>query len=202
MQLYKRISELNYETTKVSDIKKILSELGIEQEFMWIEKLYLVKFVFYFVHAYSFESKMMDTKSYSNSLSVIEGAFRFDFNAFRAKGGDEFDEKYQGLIQWYLLMQKNRDFELLMTGHLLYKQMISASSSMALIKKTKDTKSDIKELVENIDYDFKYNIFINCLSLNEKLSVLEDKLSSANSLISAVDVNTTKRQTVLKIEDM
>jgi len=197
MQLYKRISELNYETTKVSDIKKILNELGIEQEFMWVDKLHLVEFVFYFVHSYSFESKMMDTKSYSNSLSQIEDAFKFDLSSLRLKVGEVFDDKYQELIQWYLEVQKNRDFELLMSGHILYKQMISASTSRTILKKSKDEN----EGTENIDYDLKHKIYMNCLSLNSELSKLEDKLSSANSLISAVDVNTTKRLINLRIEE-
>ena len=76
--------------------------------------------------------------------------------------------------------------------------MISASTSRTILKKSKDEN----EGTENIDYDLKHKIYMNCLSLNSELSKLEDKLSSANSLISAVDVNTTKRQTVLKIEDM
>lgn len=198
MQLYKRISELNYETTKVSDVKKILSELGIEREFIWVDKLHLVEFVFYFVHAYSFESKMMDTKCYSNSLAVIEGAFRFSLSSLKEKVGNEFDEKYQGLIQCYLLMQENRDFELLMTGHLLYKQMISASTSLAILKKSKGNDG---EEIENVDYDLKHKIYMNCLSLNRELSTLEDTLSSANSLISTVQENTTKRLSILKIED-
>ena len=198
MKLYKRISELNYETTKVSDIKKILNELGIEQEFMWVNKINLVEFVFYFVHAYSFESKMMDTKSFTNSLTQIEDAFKFKLSTLQSSVGEIFEDKYQELIQWYLEVQKNRDFELLMSGHILYKQMISASTSRTILKKSKDEN----EGTENIDYDLKHKIYMNCLSLNSELSKLEDKLSSANSLISAVDVNTTKRQTVLKIEDM
>jgi len=197
MQLYKRISELNYETTKVSDIKKILNELGIERGFNFIDKSNLVEFVFYFVHAYSFESEMMDTKSYTNSLSVIEKSFRFEFDSFLANSSGEFQNKYQELIQWYLEVQKNRDFELLMSGHILYKQMISASTSRTILKKSKDEN----EGTENIDYDLKHKIYMNCLSLNSELSKLEDKLSSANSLISAVDVNTTKRLINLRIEE-
>ena len=197
MQLYKRISELNYETTKVSDIKKILNELGIEQEFMWVDKLHLVEFVFYFVHAYSFESKMMDTKSFTNSLTQIEDAFKFKLSTLQSSVGETFEDKYQELIQWYLEVQKNRDFELLMSGHILYKQMISASTSRTILKKSKDEN----EGTENIDYDLKHKIYMNCLSLNSELSKLEDKLSSANSLISAVDVNTTKRLINLRIEE-
>ncbi len=197
MQLYKQISELNYETTKLSDIKKILKELGIEQEFMWVDKINLVEFLFYFVHAYSFESTMMDTKSFTNSLSVIESAFKFDLSNLKEVVGDTFESKYQELVQWYLEVQKNRDFELLMSGMILYKQMISASTSETILKKSKG-----EDATENIDYDLKHKIYMNCISLNKELSALEETLSKSNSLINLVQESKVKKVFDTKIETL
>ena len=198
MQLYKRISELNYDSIDQINLIRLLRTLGVDDKFVFINRGDFTKFIFYFVHAYSFESTMMDTKCFTKSLAIIEENFKFSFTEFRElQDYKDFDNEYQELIQWYLEVQKNRDFELLMSGHILYKQMISASTSRTILKKSKDEN----EGTENIDYDLKHKIYMNCLSLNSELSKLEDKLSSANSLISAVDVNTTKRLINLRIEE-
>lgn len=196
MQLYKKISGLTCGLTSEFDALNILKETGTYHEFTPFISENFVKFVFYFVHAYSFESDMMDTKTFTASLKTIEKNFDFDLESFRLKIGEEFEEKYLELIQWYLEVQRNRDFELLMSGQILYKQMISASTSKAIFKKSKSTEEN--EGVENIDYDLKHDLYLNCLSLNDKLSVLEEKLSSSNKLIQEA---TGKRVIDLKIED-
>lgn len=198
MQLYKQISTLNHDL-KASEgsVLQILKDIGAYSKFTPFISENFVKFVFYFVHAYSFDSEMMDTKTFTASLKTIEKNFDFDLDSFRVKIGEEFEEKYLELIQWYLEVQRNRDFELLMSGQILYKQMISASTSRAIFTKSKAKDEDNKG-IETIDYDLKHDLFLNCLSLNEKLSVLEEKLSSSSRLIQEA---TGKRIIDLKIEN-
>ena len=197
MQLYKQISTLNHDLkASEGNVLQILKDIGAYSKFTPFISDNFVKFVFYFVHAYSFESEMMDTKTFTASLKTIEKNFDFDLESFRVKIGEEFEEKYLELIQWYLEVQRNRDFELLMSGQILYKQMISASTSKAIFKKSKSSEEN--EGVENIDYDLKHDLFLNCLSLNDKLSVLEEKLSSSSRLIQEA---TGKRIIDLKIEN-
>lgn len=198
MQLYKQINPLTWGLTSEFEVLDILKKSGAYSEFTPFISSDFVRFVFYFVHAYSFESEMMDTKCYSESLKVIEKNFDFNFDSFRQKI-KEFDEKYQELIQWYLDVQNNRDFECLMSGQILYKQMISASTSRAILKKSKGEKLEDNG-TENIDYGSKYEYFISALSLNEKLSVLEEKLSRSTMLINAVQEG-GKKAINLKIED-
>lgn len=198
MQLYKQISTLNQDLkASEGNVLKILKDIGAYSKFTPFISENFVKFVFYFVHAYSFESEMMDTKTFTASLKTIEKNFDFDLESFRLKIGEEFEEKYLELIQWYLEVQRNRDFELLMSGQILYKQMISASTSRAIFTKSKAKDEDNKG-IETIDYDLKHDLFLNCLSLNEKLSVLEEKLSSSSRLIQEA---TGKRIIDLKIEN-
>ncbi len=205
MKLYENISKLDYKKTTNKELLTILDNCGCNFAFSYFRNdPQFVPFVFYFVTAYSFESDIMDTDTFNESLKIIEEKFGFNWSAFenRFSGNKEykklFESNYFCLLSFYLETQNNREFELLMNGLTLYNQMLSASVSNAIIKKD-------KEGTENIDYETKNNIFVHCLELNKELKLLEEKIADSKALISGIVTNNPDLKLKIKmprIEDI
>lgn len=179
MRLFQELADKDYTKLDKKSINIILHKLGCKDRFEWIRNDKYVNFIFYFVHCYSFESTMIDTTCFTESLNNIADKFELDFEEFKTSFGEDFDDNYDELLSWYLTSQKNRDFEMLITGLILYKQMLSGSKSKT-IKEKKDGES-------NIDYESKHKIFLNCISLHKELKVLEQHLYPAMKIIEAVE---------------
>lgn len=183
MKLYQEISAIIVSKTDPTskEINTVLNITGCMEAFDWTKRNeQFVKFVLFFVHAYSFDSTMMDVKNYSASLEIIQKHFGFYFEKFKTSFDETFNEKYQELISFYLEVQKNREFELLVTGTILYKQMLSSCTSDSIKKKGKDD-DDL-----HIDYESKKKIFDSCLDINNELKMLENNLYNKNKLIEEV----------------
>lgn len=181
MKLYQELSAIIASKTApaTKEINTVLNITGCMEAFDWAKRNeQFVKFVLYFTHAYSFDSVMMDVKCYSASLEIIQKHFDFDFEKFKTSFDETFNEKYQELINLYLETQQNREFELLVTGTILYKQMLSSCTSDSIKKKGKD---DL-----HIDYESKKKIFDSCLDINNELKTLENNLYNKNKLIEEV----------------
>ncbi len=199
MKLYSLLKDKDFKTITVKEVVNILRECGVENEFKWLQNNpHFVNFIFYFINAYSFESSLMDTTTFNESLAVIENKFEFNFNRFKENLGEDFDDKYCELLSFYLRTQNNREFELLMAGLRLYNQMLSAS-----VLTTLKTQSKKNEGVVNIDYETKNNLFIYCLQLNKEISLLEEKLEDSKAIIEgAIKANPKVKNRMKRIEEV
>lgn len=190
MKIYKEISGLDSNVLTRSDIVELLRKHGIYDWFLFFlpcSNSDFKGFVLYFLNSYSFDSILMDTSCFDASLKIIEDAYSFKLSTFKsAYKEEEFDENYSRLVSLYVGSQKNRDFESLIQGRILYTQMTEACTSLSIISKTKDKEENTD--VENIDYILKFKIFTASIELKNELSILEDKLSKSMFIVDGAKV--------------
>lgn len=195
MKLYDKLKELEPKDITHDVISSIVKEYPIFIPFSKASGFN--KFLLYFVRMFSFGSTFMDTKTYNSSLENCEASLGFDFEGFKMQVGTDFDSLYEKLITWYLRSQKNRDFELLMKGTILYNQMLSEATSMTMFRKKKDEE-------DRVDYESKFSIFKNAMELNGSLALLEEKLQDSINLVGEVgkDIPGAKKPFVIRVEEL
>lgn len=180
MKLYQLLSGKTPGSLTSKDLMIILRQCGCDNDFMpYKGNRQFVNFVFYFVHAYSFESTVMDTTCFNESLKLIERNFDFDFEEFKTDHDNAFDENYGALKSFYLKSQHNRQYELLVTGLSLYDQIL---------------KDSLKSEVEN-----RKKLFMDAIEMEKQLKVIETELFPGLQLIEKVKENTDEES---KVRDM
>lgn len=168
MKLYHILSDKKPSSITGKELLIILRQCGCENNFIpYKGNEQFINFVFYFIHAYSFESTLMDTQCFQESLSLIESNFDFDFDKFKTGYDETFDENYSTLITFYLKAQRNRQYELLMTGLKIYDQILLDS-----------TKTD----AEN-----RRKLFLDAIEVDKQLKLIETELWGSLQLIEKTE---------------